>query len=399
MARVAEALRGDFPVIAQARGINPLDGIFQVIRLPYNIERDSDLGIIQTRVGFGRGNDSFLDTTRGGRIPDLRYSSSELEAQLQAAVIPSSPSISPELKRPKPEFGSLGSVQFEISNLYLPGAGLSGDEYSSESDPSSSQLTGLAGMSSSTLPPLPDTVEMLEATGAVPLSLPPPREGTRGFNTAIAPSTADWSMLTVSTSVDHQPDDLSNCGTKPRTKSSLLAKLAARSHSQATMVWNGDRLEPIQASQDVVATRALHGSLLVPLDADTSPVDNSLELIQPGTLYRVDNSPELRSRVTTRRGAPLAGSRCLEDILPSPIPASRKRARALSTSSCGPDLAIALDVNVWDQAAEADLPPPSPIPSPLPSPVFLRTSPSDSSRPAPRPRPRKLSKRPRTRIN
>ena len=89
---------------------------------------------------------------------------------------------------------------------------------------------------------------------------------------------------------------------------------------------------------------------------------------------------EDRSRVTTRRGAPLSGSRCHEDILPPPA-AGRKRARALSTSSCGQDLAIALDVRIRDQAAEADLPPPSPILSPV-----------TTEREPTRVRPRKLSK-------
>ena len=84
--------------------------------------------------------------------------------------------------------------------------------------------------------------------------------------------------------------------------------------------------------------------------------------------------------LVTLLGVEARGSRCHEDILPPPA-AGRKRARALSTSSCGPDLAIALDVRIWDQAAEADLPPPSPILSPV-----------TTEREPTRVRPRKLSK-------
>ena len=138
VAQVASALAGEYPLVAQMRGINPRDGIFQIVRLPYDYERDSDLGIIQSRVAFGAGNDTLLDTPRGGRIADLRYSTLELEAGLVLQVpppTPLTPEVPPrEVERPRPEFGSLQAVSFEISDLYLPDAELTGDSYSPEED-------------------------------------------------------------------------------------------------------------------------------------------------------------------------------------------------------------------------------------------------------------------------
>ena len=93
-----------------------------------------------TRVAFGHKNDSLIDTPRFGRIADNRYSTTELEAQLTdvsfvGPILPSSQPNPPEVE-PRAEFAVNNHPQtgFNVSNLYLPGADMTGDIYEPETD-------------------------------------------------------------------------------------------------------------------------------------------------------------------------------------------------------------------------------------------------------------------------
>ena len=100
-------------------------------------------------------------------------------------------------------------------------------------------------------------------------------------------------------------------------------------------------------------------SLLQPFSQDDSPEDLSHGLItlrpSPRPLPNSPASPELRARVTGRsrdrqNQVPGRDSEALLDdgVHPSSSARKRPRPRTLSTSACGPDLDIALDLEVWD---------------------------------------------------
>ena len=139
--------------------------------------------------------------------------------------------------------------------------------------------------------------------------------------------------------------------TKPRIKSTLLAKLACR-----------------QRVYTPGFSVAMNGSLLTSLQPDRSPDDDSLESIQPGTRSVAGTSPELRSHVTLRRrpaapdshGPPSPSPsrpREVSRLLPGAVMPSTgvKRGRSLSEST-GLDQIEQLDVEVWSHAALAPLP-------------------------------------------
>ena len=199
-------------------------------------------------------------------------------------------------------------VSFDISNLYLPHADLSGDSYSSESELG----------------------------------------------------------VTVEENAETEPSRRENLSPEPRKKFSLIAKLALRSEQAALTPRNNVHTPRVDG--------ALHGSLLAALHDDVSPVEASstLEAIRPGTRY-IGNSPELRSHVTLRSSTPresdplLEGPRYLEDLSvagQAPITGVKRR-RTLTTSNCGPDLALELDAAVWSAACLADSPPTTPSVSPV----------------------------------
>ena len=153
-----------------------------------------------------------------------------------------------------------------------------------------------------------DSSRMLFDTANTSLQSQDGTQGTLGLNTAIRQTAGDITMNTVDQSLIPDPaldlvgqELVAGPVNQPRTKPSLLAKLLNR---------NRDRTPNYE--------RALEGSLLAPFAGETSPVDGSLEVIQPGTLYNACTSPDLRPSVSLRQRVPppLSGSRYLEDALP-----------------------------------------------------------------------------------
>ena len=260
----------------------------------------------------------------------------------------------------RPEFGERQEVSFEISNLYLPSADLSGDSYS----PESAELNEVSVRDE--VPSWDIHPSLVEP--AVPSRLSP-------LAAEFVPSAhrAAAGPLDEAQAAGAATDGAT--AAQPRVKSTLLAKLTKRSRQYTPGF-----------------SVALNGSLLAPIEQDRSPEDGTLEVIQPGTRFEAGTSPELRSsetgrNVTTRNIQPERGIRSAHSLEPLnlelmsyaqvPVTGYKRRRSLTGTSSCGPELTRALD---WALDHSS---------------LVL-----EDSRPSERQsRPRKLSKRPRKRIN
>ena len=311
-----------------------------MIRTSYDDERDTDLGVVQTRLYFAPRNDSLLDTTFMGNIQDMRYPTAVLEARLannEPAVIPPTPTPSPS----RPDCGTLNAVSFDISNLYLPEADLSGDKYSPESSP----VQQAADPSSV---PLPCTLSESEES---PLDEALLQESSEPSQTAMK----YWQQL----------------DTIPVFQPRALAMVDE--NSVQTQGFNG----------------ALHGTFLASLQPDLSPEESSrgtdrpsgMVKIQPGNPGQppLESSPFLRQNVSSRRRLTSeivstdivqnshnngqvdptnVGPRIVENNFPQKlVPVTGVKRPRPNTASSGSSLAQALDLdpginffdNYWQQ--------------------------------------------------
>ena len=336
-------MHGQFEVIAETRGLRAHDGIFQIVRLPADpsgpdYPLDNSLAILQVRLGYGLGNDSLLDTDRGYRVADMRYSSGELSARLAPIAPPPTPA-SPDESLPQPQFHvelTEAKEGYNVSDLYLADADMTADSYESESS----------------------SEEASEETSQPSIFI------LAAVCPDVLPSSHDYSSVldferwraNLYISIYGRPSVIVRVpGGPPRTKSNFLNK---KKKSQSSKRLDS-RLPPRPSAKPapVITTEdAFQGSLLQgfsplrsPDDPFMDPTELRLRPIQPAS---PSASPLLR-RVNERSSRPVcrsvdnvdmitAGPLYLEDVLsPAVVPVTgAKRFRSLSESDS--DLALAL---------------------------------------------------------
>ena len=347
------------------------------------------MGVVQTRLYFAPRNDSLLDTETFGNIADLRYPTENLEARLavnQPAVVPPPPPPSPV----RPDCGTLNAVSFNISNLYLPEADLSGDRYSPEPSPVPSPAQAV-GSPPCTLNEEPEDQQKGEVQSEEAFTSPTARKY--------------WKQL------DAIPVF--------RPRSSVL--MTRSPESNVTPGFSG----------------ALHGNFLASLQQEVSPEDSrrasrmlsDMEMIQP--IIPGQCSPTLRQNVSSRSrvtseamssspngdlaGPHHLGPHLVNDVLPQNIiPVTGIKRQRTNDSSMSSSLALALDLdpgvnyfeNFWQANRERRLalsPDGRFDPAVAPSSVLAAASPPPNNprrpgsrlRPPVRHQPARLAKKPR----
>ena len=312
----------DHEILASVRARNRAHGIFTVVRTEYDYERDTDLAVVQTRLYFAPRNDSLLDTETFGNVADLRYPTEDLEAQLaanQPAAVPPPPSSQPS---DRPDCGTLNAVSFNISNLYLPEADLSGDRYSPEPSPEPSPVQAVSGSPPCTLNEEPEDHQKGES----------------------------------------QSDEAFTSPTARKYWKELDAIPVFRPRSSVLMTRSPESIETPGFS------RALHGNFLASLQQEASPEDSAkaarrlsnVERIQP--VVPGQSSPKLRQNVSSRNrvtsevltsspNGDLAnphhlGPHLVNEVLPQNIiPVTGIKRQRTNDSSMSSSLALALDLD------------------------------------------------------
>ena len=308
-----------------------------------------------------------LNTSRGYRIADLRYSSGELERRLLPIAPPPSPA-SMANSSPQPEFQvDLDLARtLHVTNLYLPFANMTADSYDPE--------TSAEDASECVDQPEPGTVSDFTGPG-----------------TSTADQTSSRSTVIQSTSSLLNPEERSRRGRRSVSASRLPPRRQPRDSS---------------STPQITARDAFQGSLLCAFDPELSPDDqlhgdSQLISLVPG---QSSSSSPLLKKVTVRQrplvdqiwqaartaDMPTAGPVCLPDAcqLPDVPVTGAKRQRSHSESLLTGELASALKSCETDSPRQSLLQSlsragqPS-LPFYLPSPNLLEPPTSDTSSPSP----------------